>query len=144
MKLAVNKRSARRIIESESSSSDSDSGDETISDSSSINDVPNSDGPADLSVTDATDGTDVLNSPLRLRDGPANRNAWMTEGGFHLVKSKDRVVVNSNYNVSRGVPRIWQGGGAKNFFFQIWEFACREAMRFARGVRGHAPPRNFF
>ena len=134
MKLAVDKRSARRIIESESSSSDSDSGDETISDSSSIDDVPNSDGPADLSVTDATDGpdvlnsplrlrdgpadpsvtdvtdgTDVLNSPLRLRDGPANRNAWMTEGGFHMVKSKDRVVVNSNYNVShpgQDVPKL--------------------------------------
>ena len=134
MKLAVDKRSARRIIESESSSSDSDSGDETISDSSSIGDVPNSvgpadlsvkdatdgtdvlnsplrlrDGPADPSVTDATDGTDVLNSPLRLRDGPANRNAWMTEGGFHMVKSKDRVVVNSNYNVShpgQDVPKL--------------------------------------
>ena len=105
MKLAVDKRSARRIIESESSSSDSDSGDETISDSSSIDDVPNSDGPADLSVTDATDGTDVLNSPLRLRDGPANRNAWMTEGGFHMVKSKDRVVVNSNYN-GQDVPKL--------------------------------------
>ena len=78
MKLAVDKRTVRRIIESESSSSDSDTGDETISDSSSIDDVPNSDGPADLRVTDATDGTDVLNSPLRLRDGPANRNAWMT------------------------------------------------------------------
>ena len=154
MKLAVDKRSARRIIESESSSSDSDSGDETISDSSSIDDGPadlsvtdatdgtdvlNSplrlrDGPADPSVTDATDGTDVLNSPLRLRDGPAdpsvtdatdgtdvlsiplrlrdglaNRNAWMTEGGFHMVKSKDRVVVNSNYNVShpgQDVPKL--------------------------------------
>ena len=35
------------------------------------------------------------------------------------------------------------GGGAK-IFFQIWEFACREAMRIARGVRGHAPPRKFF
>ena len=99
MKLAVDKRSARRIIESESSSSDSDSGDGTISDSSSIDVVPNSDGPADPSVTDAIDGTNVLNSPLRRRDGPVNRNAWMTEGGFHMVKSKDRVVVNSNYNV---------------------------------------------
>ena len=30
-------------------------------------------------------------------------------------------------------------------FFQIWEFACRcEAMRIARGVQGHAPPRKFF
>ena len=27
---------------------------------------------------------------------------------------------------SRGVPRIWQGGG-QEFFFQIWKFACREA-----------------
>ena len=26
----------------------------------------------------------------------------------------------------RGVPRIWEGG-AKKFFFHIWEFACREA-----------------
>ena len=46
---------------------------------------------------------------LRLRDGPANRNAWMTEGGFHMVKSKDRVVVNSNYNVShpgQDVPKL--------------------------------------
>ena len=24
-------------------------------------------------------------------------------------------------------------GGAKNFFFQIWKFACREAMHFDRG-----------
>ena len=43
------------------------------------------------------------------------------------------------------------GGGGQEFFFQIWEFACRkrhaahgEAMRIARGVRGHAPPRKFF
>ena len=27
------------------------------------------------------------------------------------------------------------GGGAKNIYFEIWK-----AMRFARGVRGHAPP----
>ena len=52
----------------------------------------------------------------------------------------------------RGVPRIWEGGG-QEFFFQILEFACRElrdmaahgeAMRIARGVRGHAPRRKFF
>ena len=50
----------------------------------------------------------------------------------------------------RGVPRIWEGGG-QEFFFQIWNFACREAtaahgeaMRIARGVWGHAPPRKFF
>ena len=44
-----------------------------------------------------------------------------------------------NNTIFRGVPRIWEGGGAKKFFFQIWE-----AMRIARGVRGHAPPRKFF
>ena len=31
-------------------------------------------------------------------------------------------------------------GGGPRICFQIWEVACREAM----GVRGHAPPRNFF
>ena len=36
------------------------------------------------------------------------------------------------------------GRGQELFFFQIWKFACREAMRIARGVRGHAPPRKFF
>ena len=39
----------------------------------------------------------------------------------------------------QGRPQDLEGGGAI-FFFQIWEFACREA----RGVWGHAPPRNFF
>ena len=30
------------------------------------------------------------------------------------------------------------------FFFQIWKFAAHgEAMRFARGVRGHGPQKNF-
>ena len=46
--------------------------------------------------------------------------------------------------ISQERPQDLGGGGAKNFFFQIWEFACREAMRIARGVRGHAPPRKFF
>ena len=58
---------------------------------------------------------------------------------------------NNLNNRDRGVPRNWEGG-AKNFFFQIWEFACREAtyaahgeaMSIARGVRGHAPPRKIF
>ena len=39
-------------------------------------------------------------------------------------------------------PQDLEGGG-KNFFFQIWEYACREAMSIARGVRGRAPPINF-
>ena len=51
----------------------------------------------------------------------------------------------------RGVPRIWEGGGPRNFFFRFGNLhvakrhaAHGEAMRIARGVRGHAPPRNFF
>ena len=50
----------------------------------------------------------------------------------------------------RGVPRIWQGGG-KNFFFKFGNLhvakrhaAHGEAIRFARGVCGHAPPRENF
>ena len=50
----------------------------------------------------------------------------------------------------RGVPRIWEGGG-QEYFFQFGNLhvakrhgAHGEAMRIARGVRGHAPPRNFF
>ena len=39
------------------------------------------------------------------------------------------------------------GGGWRRIFFQIWEAkrhaAHGEAMRIARGVRGHAPPRKF-
>ena len=42
------------------------------------------------------------------------------------------------------------GGGAKNFFSRFGNLhvakrhaAHGEAMRIARGVRGHAPPRNF-
>ena len=53
--------------------------------------------------------------------------------------------------VSRGVPRIWEGGGPRNFFFRFWNLhvakrhaAHGEAMRIVRGVRGHAPPRKFF
>ena len=36
------------------------------------------------------------------------------------------------------------GGRAKIFFFQIWKFACREAIPFARGARGYVPPKFFF
>ena len=55
-----------------------------------------------------------------------------------------------NYNY-RGVPRIWEGGGPRNFFFRFGNLhvakrhaAHGEAMRIARGVRGHAPARIFF
>ena len=39
-------------------------------------------------------------------------------------------------------PGFGRGGGAKNYFFS--DFGICEAMRLARGVRGHAPPRKFF
>ena len=53
--------------------------------------------------------------------------------------------------VLQGVPRIWQGGDQEIFFFRFGNLhvakrhaAHGKAMRFARGVRGHAPPRKFF
>ena len=42
----------------------------------------------------------------------------------------------------RGVPRIREGGGPR-IFFQIWEFACRGAMRIARGFGSMLPRANF-
>ena len=48
-------------------------------------------------------------------------------------------------------PGFGRGGGAKNFFFRFGNLhvakrhaAHGEAMRIARGVRGHAPPGKFF
>ena len=62
--------------------------------------------------------------------------------------SENFVECNTHY---RGVPRIWEGGGPRNFFFRFGNLhvakrhaAHGEAMRIARGVRGHAPPRKFF
>ena len=52
--------------------------------------------------------------------------------------------------VTRGVPRIWQGGEQEFFFFRFGNLhvakrhtAHGEAMRFVRGVRG-MPPREIF
>ena len=54
-------------------------------------------------------------------------------------------------NYSQGRPQDLGGGGAKKFFFRFENLhvakrhaAHGEAMRIARGVRGHAPPRKFF
>ena len=48
-------------------------------------------------------------------------------------------------------PGFGKGGGPRIFFFRFGNLHVAkrhaehgEAMRFARGVRGHAPPRNFF
>ena len=53
--------------------------------------------------------------------------------------------------VYQGRPQDLAGGGAKNFFFRFVKLYVAKrhaahgfAMRFARGVRGHAPPRKFF
>ena len=35
------------------------------------------------------------------------------------------------------------GGGGQQFFFLIWEFACREATRIARGFGGMPPEKLF-
>ena len=50
----------------------------------------------------------------------------------------------------QGVPRIWQGGDQEIFFFRFGNLHVAkrhaehgEAMRFARGVRGHAPRESF-
>ena len=44
----------------------------------------------------------------------------------HLGSCISTNIADTNIVDSRGVPRIWEGGG-QEFFFQIWEFACREA-----------------
>ena len=61
--------------------------------------------------------------------------------------------LNANWDHRHNTHTLWKTtgaspgfgrGGGKNFFFEILEFACREAMCIARGVWGHAPPRKFF
>ena len=62
--------------------------------------------------------------------------------------------VNGQYNnsyMAGAYPGFGRGGGARNFFFRFGNLhvakrhaAHGEAMRIARGVRGHAPPRKFF
>ena len=54
-------------------------------------------------------------------------------------------------DLQQGRPQDLGGGGPRNFFFRFGNLhvakrhaAHGEAMRIARGVRGHAPPRNFF
>ena len=51
------------------------------------------------------------------------------------------------YSLYQGRPQDLAGGGGKNYFLSDLEICMSlhgEAMRFARGVRGHAPPRKFF
>ena len=54
----------------------------------------------------------------------------------------------SGVNHDQGRPQDLGGGGAKKFFFSDLGICMSRsdmfAMRIARGVRGHAPPRKFF
>ena len=56
-----------------------------------------------------------------------------------------------HWRIEQGRPQDLAGGGPRNIFFRFGNLhvakrhaAHGEAMRFARGVRGHAPPRKFF
>ena len=51
-----------------------------------------------------------------------------------------RHAVYSSHEGWAGASPGFGRGGGQEFFFQIWKFACREAMRFARGFGG-MPPR---
>ena len=72
-------------------------------------------------------GREFLRLPLSPDNTFLRETLFVTYRGVHQGRSQDL-----------------GGGRAKNIFFQIWKFACREAIRFARGVRGYAPPRNCF
>ena len=78
------------------------------------------------------------------------RYAWSGGGGgiLWLPLSPDNTFLRETLFVTyrgdhQGRSQDLGGGRAKNFFFQIWKFACREAIRFARGVRGYAPKKFF-
>ena len=74
------------------------------------------------------------------------------------VERKRRIERSKNKNIRKmiieqiqGRPQDLGGGGPRNFFFRFGNLhvakrhaAHGEAMRIARGVRGHAPPRKFF
>ena len=67
-----------------------------------------------------------------------------------LLYADDSAVLVSGKDVVE-IERIWEGGEPRNFFFRFGNLhvakrhaAHGEAMRIARGVRGHAPPRKFF
>ena len=50
----------------------------------------------------------------------------------------------SGHGIESGASPGFGRGGGQEIFFQIWEFACREAMRIARGFGGMPPRENFF
>ena len=42
----------------------------------------------------------TLVTELPIETEAYHENSWMTDGGFNMVKQKNRVIVNSNYDVS--------------------------------------------
>ena len=57
---------------------------------------------------------------------------------FHLIQA-ERVTFSKC--IIQGPPQDLGGGGPRIFFFQIWEFACREAL--LGGFGGMLPRENF-
>ena len=45
---------------------------------------------------------------------------------YHLPNAR-HTFAEQSLKDTQGRPQDLGGGGAKNFFFQIWEFECREA-----------------
>ena len=65
----------------------------------------------------------------------------MPESESPSISQEDIDIIHFN----QGRPQDLVGGGAKNFFFQIWELACREATCCALlGGFGGMLPREFF
>ena len=67
-----------------------------------------------------------------------------------MLRSAQLYYIKHNIQTFSGVSRISFRGGVQNFPGKVGEFAWREAPcsawlshAFARGVRGHAPPRKF-
>ena len=54
-------------------------------------------------------------------------------------RGAEKLKINIMCIIYRGVPRIWEGGG-QEIFFQIWEFACREATCCAWRSHAHSKP----
>ena len=80
-----------------------------------------------------------------------SQHMWVCENTAHCNAEKVTKMYFHPYEcVDSGVSRISFRGGVQNFSGKVGEFAWREAPcsawrshAFARGVRGHAPPRKF-
>ena len=68
------------------------------------------------------------------------RKKYCSIAQFHTYQCSRLLGVYLTCN-DRGVARIWEG---PRIFFSGLEFYYSESMRFARGVRGYAPPLEIF